>query len=386
MKRKVKQPNFEEIKMRFYNKGLYLLSEKCLSSKDKLKCVDKEGYYYSINYNNLSSGKFPERFNKFNPYVIKNIQKYLDNCSEGTQIVSTDFRGSKELLEFICPCCNQNFHRTWDDVYVRHRFLCQNCTKKNSEGNGYKYSLDYVREKLKEHGYKMLDDSYIKNDAKISCINSDGYRVKIKFTNFSSETIKREPEIFSPKFNGENFIYNVNQYFYNNNIDCKALYFDYDEKKYNNRAIIYCECECGNVFPTNMGAIKRGQVRCSHCSSVYSNIENKVGKWLDKKHIVYERQKKFEQCKDKRCLPFDFYLPKYNMCIEVDGRQHDHVEFFNKYSEEEALEKFETTKKHDLIKTQFCLENNIELFRIKEIDIQRSEKYKELLYNKLIKK
>ena len=33
-------------------------------------------------------------------------------------------------------------------------------------------------------------------------------------------------------------------------------------------------------------------------------------------------QHKFNDCKFKKPLPFDFYLPEYNMCIEFDGEQH----------------------------------------------------------------
>ena len=150
---------------------------------------------------------------------------------------------------------------------------------------------------------------------------------------------------------------------------------------------IYCQCSCGEEFVTNFGAIKNGQYRCLKCSNSKSNIEAKVEMWLKKKHIDYEYQKRFEECKVKRCLPFDFYLSKYNCCIEVDGRQHEIVSKFGNETDEEAIENLAKRKKYDEIKTKFCEDNNIKLIRIPEDTVKgRHEEYKKILYENLIKK
>ena len=39
-------------------------------------------------------------------------------------------------------------------------------------------------------------------------------------------------------------------------------------------------------------------------------------------NIKYKRQYKFDNCKNKYKLRFDFYLPDYNIAIEYDGKQH----------------------------------------------------------------
>jgi len=59
-------------------------------------------------------------------------------------------------------------------------------------------------------------------------------------------------------------------------------------------------------------------------------------------------------------LPFDFYLPDYNTCIEFDGEQH-----FNKFRFELDESRLIKTKKRDIIKNNFCEKNNINLLRIK---------------------
>ena len=75
-------------------------------------------------------------------------------------------------------------------------------------------------------------------------------------------------------------------------------------------------------------------------------------------------------------MPFDFYLPKYNILIEYDGKQHflyggfgiDLLEFMN-------------LKYRDNIKTKYCEDNNIKLIRIPYWEFDNVEKILELELN-----
>ena len=96
---------------------------------------------------------------------------------------------------------------------------------------------------------------------------------------------------------------------------------------------------------------------CPVCNE--SKGEKRIAKWLDDNKIEYIRQKRFSDCKDKKTLPLDFYLPFYNVCIEYDGKQH--FEAINWFG---GNEKLEYTQKHDKIKTEYCKENGILLLRI----------------------
>ena len=70
--------------------------------------------------------------------------------------------------------------------------------------------------------------------------------------------------------------------------------------------------------------------------------------------LFMKQKKKFETCKDKSYLPFDFFVEdKY--LIEYDGIQH-----FDK----DSLFDYEYTHSHDIIKSQWCKDNNIPLIRI----------------------
>jgi very-short-patch-repair endonuclease len=102
------------------------------------------------------------------------------------------------------------------------------------------------------------------------------------------------------------------------------------------------------------------QKPCSHITYCKCPIctENKtelfIANELDKLKIVYKRQYKFDDCKHKYKLPFDFYLPKYNICIEYDGFTH----FVDTFGQ------LEYRKKLDNIKSEYCKNNGIVLIRL----------------------
>ena len=60
----------------------------------------------------------------------------------------------------------------------------------------------------------------------------------------------------------------------------------------------------------------------SKMSSFMSQGEYKIIKFLLERDIEFESQKRFIDCRDKGFLPFDFYLPHFNLLIEFQGIQH----------------------------------------------------------------
>lgn len=74
---------------------------------------------------------------------------------------------------------------------------------------------------------------------------------------------------------------------------------------------------------------------------------------------MYEKQKTFEGCRNKKLLRFDFYLPNQNMLIEYDGKQH--FEVIKNFGGESG---FVCRKQNDKLKTEYARDNDIELLRI----------------------
>ena len=88
--------------------------------------------------------------------------------------------------------------------------------------------------------------------------------------------------------------------------------------------------------------------------------EKEITQYLLSNNIEFIPQYTFDGCKNKKKLPFDFYLPAYNICIEYDGLQH-----FKPVDHFGGEEGFKQRQYNDSIKNQFCRLNDIQLIRIK---------------------
>ena len=111
----------------------------------------------------------------------------------------------------------------------------------------------------------------------------------------------------------------------------------------------YFEQKIGNIFN-----LRRG---CANCKK--SKGENDIFKYLTDNNIEFEREKMFEDCRNKRKLRFDFYIPSINTLIEYDGKQHfEPIERFG------GQKYFEETQENDKIKNEYCKQNEITLVRI----------------------
>lgn len=112
-------------------------------------------------------------------------------------------------------------------------------------------------------------------------------------------------------------------------------------------------CRCGEIHKSKPQHLTQGK-RCGHCKR-YTG-EEAIKDFLNSNSIFYVKQYRFKDCRDKLPLPFDFYLPDYNMCIEYDGLQH--------FEQRKGWTDLSEVQLHDSIKTNYCKSNNITLLRI----------------------
>jgi very-short-patch-repair endonuclease len=147
-------------------------------------------------------------------------------------------------------------------------------------------------------------------------------------------------------------------------IRCQIVYVKKGHKLYE-----YFNCmkdNCRNEWSAEFNSVTKTNKPsgCPKCKE--SKRVRDIVFFLDSKKIKYIREKKFKKCKDKRILPFDIYIPRYNLIIEVDGDHHYRVIAYGKIrkSKLKAEKRFKDIKRKDKIKTSFCFENNIQLLRI----------------------
>lgn len=110
---------------------------------------------------------------------------------------------------------------------------------------------------------------------------------------------------------------------------------------------------------------------CPKCKS--SSGERAVRKFLLDHGYSFEEQKKFDDCRYKHRLSFDFYLPNENICIEYNGSQHYSASHFYGY------DSFQEQIIRDNIKKEYCFNNDIPLVIIR-YDENVDEKLKEALF------
>lgn len=123
------------------------------------------------------------------------------------------------------------------------------------------------------------------------------------------------------------------------------------------------QCDCGQT--TEIPISDFGKTKSCGCLLFHSYGEKITKQILEEYSIEYEFQKTFADCQSKKgyLLKFDFYVPKNRTCIEIDGRQHyEAVEYFG------GEKAFQTLKENDIIKNNYCFENNIKIIRIKNKD------------------
>jgi len=153
-----------------------------------------------------------------------------------------------------------------------------------------------------------------------------------------------------------NYILTTDDFVGRSNIIHKNKY-DYSKSVYHSDKVkieIICNTH-GSFFQRPSSHISGNG--CPICRE--STGEKIISEFLDDNCIRYERQKKFDGCRNKFKLKFDFYLIDLNIIIEYDGVQHyKPIEFFG------GLQRFNYELKLRNIKEEFCEKNQIKLIKI----------------------
>lgn len=144
--------------------------------------------------------------------------------------------------------------------------------------------------------------------------------------------------------------------------------YDYSKVNYVNRSTnVTITCREHGEFHQAPANHYQGK-GCSKCNN--SRGETLIEKFLTAKGINYETQKKFDTCRNIFKLPFDFYLPEYDVLIEFDGIQH-----FEARDRFEGVTGFENTKNNDLIKDKWVCQNGKTLLRIPYVELNMIDVY-----------
>lgn len=259
------------------------------------------------------------------------VKEYIE--IEGYKLITTEYVNNSTPMEMICPeghKCQISF----GNFKLRHR-RCSKCY-----GNKKLTQTD-IEIELLNIDYTLLSEYSSANEKiKVLCNNNHEW-----ITTWGKIQSGRRCPYCSGKFNNFETIKNM--------IEAEEGYklLSYDCDKLRDRLTI--QCKNHHVYESTGNNFKQGH-RCPYCNE--SKGEISISEILYKHNIYFIQQYKFNDCKFKRTLIFDFYLPDLNTCIEFDGEFH--------YKPIMGIDEFAKSYIRDNIKDNYCVDNNITLIRI----------------------
>lgn len=215
---------------------------------------------------------------------------------------------------------------------------------------------EFIEKAKKVHGERFiyLEDTYIKSDVPIKVVCREHGMFKqvagdhLRGFGCSACTGKR-------RLTTEQFIEKANKVHSNR--------YDYNKTVYvssNQPLTITCKKHGDFVIKPNyhLYGTKNGCPRCC-----YSKGEVAVQDWLETNNIKYIPQAKFPGCVNpltNKQLKFDFYIKTHNLCIEVDGIQHQSGKH---YLRGKCLDMPDVSIR-DAAKNEYCISAGISLHRL----------------------
>ena len=308
-------------------------------SHDKIKIICTEhGIFEQKPNNHLNGQNCPKCINNnFKSSTEEFIKKAKDIHGDKYDYSLVNYKNNKTNVKIICDgiIYEQSPKSHLKGIDLKHITKNEFIEKsKKTHGDKYDYSLvefkttnDYIKIICPKHGiFEQRMASHYNNGCN-KCAEEDR-----KLT--TEEFIKRANKIHENKYD-----YSLVNY----------------TSAHNKIEII---CPKHGIFEQTPNSHTNSKQGCPICNE--SKGEREIRLFLKHNKIKYKQQKRFKKCKNSKLLPFDFYLPEYNYCIEFDGKQHfEAIEFFG------GEEFFRYRQENDKIKNEYCHNNNIRLIRIK---------------------
>lgn len=252
------------IKQVLESKNFYLKSN-FTNIKSKHIISDKEGYLYSLQLTGfLYDDKNPNRVSTENIYSTYNINLFIKLNNIKCELLSDVYINNKEKLEWKCHC-GEIFLCSWSD-FLKGKHQCNKCFFENIH-TATSYSMEQVKDLIKNKPYKMLEETYTSISKKFTAITPDGYKVIINRNNIYTDT---NPEIF---YKGNPYtIENIGHYLLLNGINLKIISKEYNG---NNDELLW-KCKCGKIFRRSWNRVLCGSAECKECSTLKRSLRQRI--------------------------------------------------------------------------------------------------------------
>lgn len=323
---------------------------------------DSSGYLYDTTFNCIKMNaernqraKFVYIYNKFS---FQNIVMWAINNRKSYCVVGGDYsKQCNKTIILSCNICGKKWKNSWS--YLLAGAGCIYCSRKAFSiecSLGYMYPLlvlewDFIENK--ESPFSYLPNSSKNVFWKCPICNRSWKAIiqgRTRLGNPCSHVERNRKERKVP----ESIMSELSQ---TRNARDLLDDFPHTTKKY------WWKCSfCGHEWNCRLGDRISKESGCPKCSS--SKGEKRVSGFLSNANMRFAEQKTFDDCRNKRKLPFDFYLIDHNTIIEYDGEFHFDLPKFRFKNIEIFKDGIAQTQKHDTIKTKYCEDSGIKLIRI----------------------
>lgn len=362
----VKKYSYVEVFDTIKENGYFLMSPEYKDCKSNLEICDSDGYKYQTCFdkilNNVIARGCPlAKFGKNNPHTIENISLFLRiNNSNLILDESQIWNGNNKKMSFT-DSEGYKYSSGFDVIQV--------CVRKNLLPAKFDisniYTLHNIKNwiKINKRPYELIDgQKYLGKEYKLKfrCLKCPSEEKP-----FDSVWSSLQSKDTGCPYCNSTYIGNCNSLEYKYPEIAKEWDYEKNHQKIPSQVSghtgkkFYWKCpDCGNSFLSSVCKRTSNEPRgCPFC--VESNLEKKVRKFLEKNNVSFVPQKRFDDCKDILMLPFDFFIDGHNAVCETHGKQHfEPLEFFG------GKEQFMIRKKHDEIKKNYCITNNINFIEI----------------------
>lgn len=357
----MKKISEEEVrKYLFDNGGWKLLSEYTGTHNDII--IERDGYKCKTCFTSFKKNNNAIIFGVRNPFYKENIKILIERIDKSVLFVDAkgiNKGGKHRLLVDMIDSNGHKFSKTIEHILdEKENLCCKLCARKEqTKKHREKFTTKWLN-RIDRSKYKVLKiPDYITADSILEVEEiATGYR----FTSNIRSLIKYSIQPFNVYVNSTFFIYNLKIYGEKNGLYSTPIKISNTDSSHTK---VVFKCKCGKEFERSIHKWMDGRDVCKSCSQSQSSYERMFESYLIEKKIQYIPEYRFNNCRDIKPLPFDFYLSEFDCLIEIDGEQHfKPVRFGN---DKDAPDKrFDLQQKHDKIKEDYCKSNKIALLRI----------------------
>ena len=366
----MRRRTYDEVKKIVNDFGYKLLDyyKKEGKKESRITIKDDYGYFYDIEFITFNKKKGNISFiNKNKLFVLDNIYLWLRLNRKDFKLIGKNkyISAISNNLIFCHKKCRESFNMSWRDIYN-----WKGCPICSGHRVGKTTSLEYLRPNLlKEWSPKnnispknVTVGSHkrvfwickvcgygLNNEWETSVKDRCGKERGCPACSNNVVTNKNRLSILYPEISKE---WHSTK---NGNLTPKDVSYASHKK-------VWWKCCNNHIWNAAISSRTSGS-GCRQCKG--SSGEDEIEKILNNNSVLYEKEYIFKECRNILPLLFDFYLPKYNFCIEYQGNHHfEPIRFSYSITKEKAIKNFKEQKYRDKIKVKYCKDNNINFLRI----------------------